>query len=446
VKVNSPQIKGLIGLLLLLTIAFACQRQLYFDETPAEGFLQKDVSGNCKPFTIAGALKTGTPLADTNYLEVEVEITSAGTYNIKSDTVNGYSFSGSGKFDNTGVYMVKLRGQGKPTSAGQNVFTIKFNSSTCQVTLTVLDVARASFSFLGAPDRCRGAVVSGTYIKGVQLDNTNTVKVEVYVTSPGAYSFSSNFVNGYQFSGSGNLPNYGNEILTLTGSGSPANAGIDVFTLNAGFSSCTFVDTVKEANTQTGENHFPTTYNSRWVFDDLMSTGDSVVRRIVDSTIINGFEFKIFYEQDRLGARNFYESRDGDVYLDYGPVDRYTNSVSYQPKVLDEIQFLKEGLGNNEGWTTPTFTGVATFGQTILIRYNFLCTSNNASVIINGKQFNQVYKIQMRPQIASVGGTYGDTGEVYDLYYANNIGLIYYRKKVNGITQTEWNIKRWTVY
>ena len=445
-KVNSPHIRGLIGLTLLLTFAFACQRQLYFDETPAEGFLQKDVSGNCKPFTIAGALKTGTPLADTNYLDVEVEVTVAGTYNIKSDTVNGYSFSGSGKFDNTGVYMVKLRGQGKPTSAGQNTFTVKFNSSTCQVVLTVLDAARASFSFLGAPDRCRGAVVSGTYIKGVQLDNTNTVKVEVYVTSPGTYSFSSNFVNGYQFSGSGNLPNYGNVILTLTASGSPANAGIDVFTLNAGFSSCTFVDTVREASSQFGLNHFPLTGNSNWTYDDAMSPGDSVTRKISDSILIVGNYYKIMDEKTRLGTNKYQYRRSGDEYFEYGSVDRYTSSVAFSPQLLSDMPFLKENLYAGAYWTSPTYTGTATFGQTILIRYTYACTLDNGSMVINGTNFQHIVRMLVRPQIASVGGLWGYTGETYENYYANGIGLIYFLKTVNGIKQMEWNIRRWTVY
>ena len=52
----------------------------------------------------------------------------------------------------------------------------------------------------------------------------------------------------------------------------------------------------------------------------------------------------------------------------------------------------------------------------------------------------------MRPQIASVGGTFGPTGEVYTFYYANDFGLIYLKKSLNGITQQEWAMRYSEVY
>src|SRR5207248_1144442 len=141
-----------------------------------------------------------------------------------------------GNFSNTGPTMVKVQAHGKPVNAGHDQFTVRLNASTCSVAIPVVEGDIGSFSFLGAPDKCTGALVSGDYVKGVQLTSLNTATVKVYVTSPGYFSFSSNLVNGYQFSGSGYLPDYGNQTIILTASGSPANAGVDVFTLNAGFS------------------------------------------------------------------------------------------------------------------------------------------------------------------------------------------------------------------
>jgi len=60
--------------------------------------------------------------------------------------------------------------------------------------------------------------------------------------------------------------------------------------------------------------------------------------------------------------------------------------------------------------------------------------------------FQQVCEIRMLPQIASVGGSFNNTGEAYDLYYANRIGLIYFRKTLGGVAITEWTIRRWEVY
>ena len=429
--------------LTLFSFLFSCQRQLHFDETPAEATLNKDAAGGCKPVIIGGTFKKNKNLADTNFIVVEVNVTKTGTYSMRSDTVNGYWFSANGKFDNTGDVTVKMSGHGKPFNSGNDEINIHLNSSTCSVTVPVADGAVGSFSFLGAPNACSGAVVSGTYIKGVQMTSANTATVQVYVTSPGSYSFSSNLVNGYQFSSSGNLPNYGNQTITLTASGSPANTGVDVFTLNAGFSSCTIVDTVVEASS--GNNHFPIKRRNKWVYDDLSSAGDSVVRKFQDTALVAG-GYNLMKQTTRFGDANYYFRSDADGYFDQGSVDRYTTTVSYSPAVIAEIPFLKEGLSTNDAWNSPNYTGVATFGQTILIRYTFQCLNANASDIVNAQLYTHVYEIQMRPQIASVGGSFGPTGEVYTLYYANDIGLIYLKKTLQGNTQMEWQLRRWEVY
>jgi len=433
--------------LLSIVMMNACQRQLHFDELPADGTLSKDVGGNCKPVIVGGTFTKGKNLADTNYVQVEVNVTTEGAYTLGSDTTNGYWFSASGNFSGTGTFEVKAIAHGKPLAPGNDAFNIRFNSSSCSFAVTVAEGGVGSFSFLGAPNSCTGAVVTGTYIKGVQLDNTNTAKVQVYVTSPGTFSFSSNVVNGYQFSASGTLPNYGNQTIILNGSGSPANVGIDVFTLNAGFSSCTIVDTVKDNIPLGSQNHFPITHNSKWVYDDLSSSNDSVVRVFNDSAFVNGSMYRTMHQTSRFGNANFLFRRDVDnMYYDQGAVDRYTSTVTYNPPVIDDLPFLQEGLINNSNWVTPNYSGMATFGQTILIRYLFTCTNSNASVTVNGKSFTQVYQIQMKVQIASVGGNWGPTGEVYDLYYGNNIGLIYLKETVTGgIVQKEWAIRSWTV-
>jgi len=166
----------------------------------------------------------------------------------------------------------------------------------------------------------------------------------------------------------------------------------------------------------------------------------------VDSIQVNGFSYKTILEQDKLGTRNVNVRRTGDQYYDWGLVDRFTNSTSYSTQVFDTIPFLKEAIYNNQSWISPTYSGNDQFGQTILIRYTFLCTNNNATTIVSNMLFQQVCEIRMLPQIASVGGSFNNTGEAYDLYYANRIGLIYFRKTLGGVAITEWTIRRWEVY
>ena len=437
------RLKLTIGFVLILALFFSCQRQLHFDIFPADGVLEKDVLGNCMPVTVGGTFHGNKELADSNFIVVQVNVKTTGTFSISTDTVNGYSFKAAGKFDHTGSTSVKMQGKGKPIKPGGDQFTVRFNNSTCFATVKIDEGEKAAFSFSGAPDRCRGAVVLGEYKKDNQLGSSNIAKIEVSVNTPGYYSISSNLLNGYQFSGSGYFANPGVQTIVLTAAGTPINPGIDVFTISSTSSSCTIVDTVKD---EPGTDHFPITRNNKWIYDDLIHIGDSVTRKIVDSIQVNGFSYKTILEQDKLGTRNVNVRRTGDQYYDWGLVDRFTNSTSYSTQVFDTIPFLKEAIYNNQSWISPTYSGNDQFGQTILIRYTFLCTNNNATTIVSNMLFQQVCEIRMLPQIASVGGSFNNTGEAYDLYYANRIGLIYFRKTLGGVAITEWTIRRWEVY
>jgi len=428
-----------------LLILFACQRQLYFDKLPADASLNKDAAGDCKPVIVGGTYKKSKFLADTNFIIVEVNVVRAGAYTITSDTINGYFFSAKGNFSTTGSATVKLPGRGKPEHGGNDQFNIHLNSSVCSVVIPVDAGAVGSFSFIGAPNHCTGAVVSGEYVRGVQLTNRNTATVHVFVTSPGSFSFSSNVVNGYQFSAVGYLPDYGDQAITLTASGAPDRAGVDVFTLNAGFSSCTIVDTVTETAAAGSGNHLPLTTDNRWVYDDLQFSGDSVRQTLRDSTLFNSQVYRVCHEFDHAGSRAKFFRRAGADYFDGGSVDRYTMVLKFSPQILDDILFLKEGLNNNQTWNSSTYTGNAVTGQTMSLRYAFLCTNNNATVSVNGHVFSQVYEIQMQPQFGPPGGSFTNTGEVYELYYSDNVGLIYLKKTQNGTTQLEWKLRSWFV-
>ena len=439
---------GLAGVLLVIFfIINACQRQLHFDETLADATLEKDAVGNCKPVIVGGTYTRSKNLTDTNYIIAEVNVISAGSYTITTDTINGYYFNAKGTFTNTGSTTVKLISHGKPINAGNDQFTVRLNATACSLSIPVVEGSAASFGFIGAPSRCTGAIVTGEYFKGVPLTNANTATVQVFVTTIGSFSFSSNFVNGCQFSASGYLSDYGNQTITLNGVGTPVDVGVNVFTLNSGFSACTIVDTVNApppAPVGSG-NHLPLVHDNSWVYDDLAFSGDSVRRYLRDSTVFGGYVYRVCHEFNHAGGTDKIFRRSGNDYFDGGSVDRYTLVVKFSPQVLDDILFLSEGLTNNGTWYSSTYTGNTVSGQAMSLRYAFLCTNNNAIVSINGNAFSQVYEIQMKPQFAPVGGTFSDTGELYDLYYANNIGLIYLKKTQNGTPQLEWKLRSWVV-
>ncbi|HEY1872482.1 MAG TPA: hypothetical protein VGG71_15565, partial [Chitinophagaceae bacterium] len=117
----------------------------------------------------------------------------------------------------------------------------------------------------------------------------------------------------------------------------------------------------------------------------------------------------------------------------------------YAKKIYDDLPFLKEGLVTGQQWSSTEYKDTASFGQVILLRYDFMCLNANATVVINGHAFANVYEVQMKPNVASVSNPYHATGEVYLSYYAKGVGLIYYKETTLGNIYGEQQIKDWQV-
>ena len=65
-----------------LVLMNACQKEKSFENGLgiSEGTLQDDGAGDCLPKTVAGAYVIGTALdGNTNYIEVQVNVKTAGT-------------------------------------------------------------------------------------------------------------------------------------------------------------------------------------------------------------------------------------------------------------------------------------------------------------------------------------------------------------------------------
>ncbi len=129
-----------VVLVLGLLVLAACSKELSNEgpDTPAEGSLQSEITGDCLPKTVTGIHKVSVPLvADSNTISVNVNVATAGTYLITTDTVNGYFFNSTGRFISPGTNAVKLRSKGTPFASGVNNFRISFDSSFCDVQVTV---------------------------------------------------------------------------------------------------------------------------------------------------------------------------------------------------------------------------------------------------------------------------------------------------------------------
>ncbi len=120
-------------ILFFLSVLFsACKKEYSYEGG-------RKLSGYCTNIIPHGNYWIGKEVTDSNFLMVEVHITSKGFYSVTSDTVNGFSFSGSGSVADTGTTELQLAAHGEPVTLETSVFTVQFDSSFCQVQVTVLD-------------------------------------------------------------------------------------------------------------------------------------------------------------------------------------------------------------------------------------------------------------------------------------------------------------------
>lgn len=195
----------------------------------------------CATPAVAGFYSVGTALNASNTLTFAVNVSVKGTYSITTTASNGVFFSGSGTFTTTGPQTVVLTGSGTPKKAGNFPF-VPVSSNTCNFTVSFLSGApSAVFTYAGAPATCTAPVISGAYAAGVAMGSGNYVDLAVNVTTPGAYTVSTNSTNGMSFSGSGAFSTTGAQVIRLIANGTPASQGTFAFTPAGG---CSFSITV----------------------------------------------------------------------------------------------------------------------------------------------------------------------------------------------------------
>ncbi len=97
----------------------------------------------CTGAVVSGIYKKNTALTGANTVTLSVNVTTAGTYTISSDTLKGISFKGTGSFTATGVQSVVIAGVGTPTdSAAALRFRVRYGTSSCTF-LVKIDTAGA---------------------------------------------------------------------------------------------------------------------------------------------------------------------------------------------------------------------------------------------------------------------------------------------------------------
>ncbi len=127
-------------LTILSVFFFSCQKEVSFeigDSSLSVGSLQVTGTAGCQGVVVSGFYKKDTALNASNYTDINVQVDSAGFYLVTTDTVNGYYFRATGNFTSTGVISVRLVGNGKPLTSGINIFTVRYNGTICEFSVTV---------------------------------------------------------------------------------------------------------------------------------------------------------------------------------------------------------------------------------------------------------------------------------------------------------------------
>lgn len=402
--------------------------------------------GTCTPAAVNGVYTAGTPLTGSNTVEIQVNVTTAGSFTINTNTVGGMSFSFTGNLA-VGTQAVILQGTGTPAGTGAQLFTVTLGTGTCTFTITLAGPGVGTLG--GASGTCTPSTVNGTYIAGTALTGTNTVDVQVNVTTAGAFSITTNTVNGYSFAFSGNLA-VGTQTVTLVGTGTPTAAGNNLFTVTVPgtpASTCTFTVTV-----QPPPDYFPRTANSNWSYEIDDVANDSLYIRALSNTITAlGNPFVIFMETADIAggfdSSGYYRKSGSDYYQWYNLQD-----IGFDNPVWAEINFLKDNQAVGFSWTTNGYAGTVT-GQPFTIRFRYTITSQNTTVSVTSSTGTTPYPntIVVKEELEQfTGGVWVPMTSLVgynEYYYSRNIGLIQqYYYDGSGVLDTKFEMRRHQVF
>src|SRR5450631_2048568 len=290
-----------------------------------------DSSGSCKPVILAGTYAQGIALTSINTVQVQVTVATAGTYSIKTNTVNGVTFSKTGTFTSTGVQNVILTGSGTPTISGDQNFTLSYGNSQCDFKITFASPASGTLG--GGGGSCTPFAIAGVYTQGVVLDASNTVQIQVDVTTVGNYTISTNTANGVLFSKTGTFTATGVQTILLTGSGTPVNAGPQNFTVTFGSSNCSFSLSFLAGVAPSGD-YFPLTLNSNWTYSSSAGSSLDVHTAVINySPTFNTNTYKTIAAYD-IGSIDAFDSayyrKPGGDYYQYA---LYSNTIPFDQDV-----------------------------------------------------------------------------------------------------------------
>jgi hypothetical protein len=424
---------------LILTQFSSCKKDKSYEAPPPGHGSLLNLAGDCMNKVVKGTYMVNKALTDSNYIQVAVRVTAKGSYSISTtNVINGYSFSGSGVFKDTGLVQVKLVGTGVPSAAQTDRFTLLLDSSLCDIEITVVPSS-------GGNGSCN-ANVAGSYATATALTASNTATLNHNFATAGTYNVTTDTVNGYSFKKTVVVTTPGNQSIVLDGAGTPGSAQTDLFTVKFGDGgTCNFSVTVTASPALT--EYLPLTNNSWWSYDDALSPPDTITRTVTGVKTIAANNYSRILEKDAMGMLDdsLFIRKSGTDYFEYAAADKYTTAFSFDVNQDGDILILKSNQPTGATWNSAEFTGTQA-GVSAKLRYKFNIINADATITIGGRTFNNVYQVSMKPERNLNNAGYAEFNEAWLFYYARGVGLVYSKYTIGTSNVQEYVLRNWKVF
>jgi hypothetical protein len=274
----------------------------------------------------------------------------------------------------------------------------------------------------GSPGECANAVDRVVIMTGTALTADNKVTIEMNFTQIGTFYISTDTVDGIYFSKNGIINATGPTQVVLTGSGTPAVAGVYSFTVSFKGSTCSFDVTAFDVPPVTTGDYFPTTAGSYWSYisSDPAAASDDTLRNNATSVTytLNSSQFTLFKSQAGVDTDSLFFSKNAGEYHQFGDLDLAGAASNV---VAADYIFLKDNVAVGTEWFSPEGDAVIASAP-VKIRLKFTITAKDVSASIGSTAFNNVIKVTTSEQTQSPAGW--ATILTYETWYAKGIGLI----------------------
>lgn len=129
---------GVLALLHALCLISSCSGEPLDEPNKDEPNTATNSLVNCSQIVVNGSYRSETALGNNEQITIKVNVVETGSYQISTNTVNGYSFSDSGSFSTLGVQDVQLIGSGTPGMAQTDTFSVNYGNLECSYDINVV--------------------------------------------------------------------------------------------------------------------------------------------------------------------------------------------------------------------------------------------------------------------------------------------------------------------